>query len=142
MAETDPNKTFHVKGFRENEASIVFYSTPFFPEITYTSDTVKVEFNQGYIFDHANMKSDDFDGKTSDNASIPRIEVTNLEHTHTQSENAKYSLEIQRNRKSGEVIKAQIVKSSEKGQEDNTFKNFIMNIDFMIYKYFTILKLC
>lgn len=126
MAETDPNKTFHVKGVRENEAAILFYAIPFFPEITLQDNTVNVTFNQGYIFDHANMKSDDFDGKTSDNLSIPRIEVTNLEHTHTESATAKYSLEIQRNRKSGEVIKAQIVNSDEKSQGDNTFRNFIV----------------
>jgi len=126
MAETDPNKTFHVKGVRENEAAILFYAIPFFPEITLQNDTVNVTFNQGYIFDHANMKTDDFDGKTSDNVSIPRIEVTNLEHTHTESATAKYSLEIQRNRKSGEVIKAQIVNSDAKSQGDNTFRNFIV----------------
>ena len=126
MPETDPNKTFHVKGVRENEAAILFYAIPFFPEITLQDDTVNVTFNQGYIFDHANMKTDDFDGKTSDNVSIPRIEVTNLEHTHTESATAKYSLEIQRNRKSGEVIKAQIVNSNAKSQGDNTFRNFIV----------------
>jgi len=126
MAETDPNKTFHVKGVRENEAAILFYAIPFFPEITLKDDTVNVTFNQGYIFDHANMKTDDFDGKTSDNVSIPRIEVTNLEHTHTQSETAKYSLEIERNRKSGKVIKAQIVNSNAKSQGNNTFRNFIV----------------
>ena len=128
MAE-DPNnplaQTYHVQSNRANAASFILYSTPFFPEIKEEGDTIKVIFNQGYIFDHANMKTDDFDGKTSDNASIPRIKVEDLEHTHAEGEEIEYSLEIQRNRKSGEVIKAKIIRSYDK-IDSLTFRNFIV----------------
>lgn len=126
MSEKDPNTTFHVKGVRENEAAILFYAIPFFPEITLEDDVVKVKFNEAYIYDHANMKTDDFEGKTSDNVSIPRIKVTNREHTHSLSGTVKYSLEIKRNQKNGEVIEAKIVDSDNKGQAEQTFRNFIV----------------
>ena len=124
--EPEPTKTFHVKGVRENEAAILFYAIPFFPEITLKEDSVEVEFNEGYIYDHANMKTDDFDGKTSDNASIPRIKVTDRKHTHNTSGKVKYSLEIKRSQKSGEVFEAKIVNSDNKGQKPKTFRNFIV----------------
>lgn len=128
MAE-DPNKplsqTYHVQGNRANAASFILYSTPFLPEIKQLGDTVEVKFNEGYIFDHANMTTDDFDGKTSDNASIPRIKVEDLKHTHAEGEEIEYSIEIQRNRKSGEVIAAKIIRSYNKSNS-LTFRNFIV----------------
>tara|TARA_A200000159_G_scaffold150934_1_gene160685 strand:+ start:261 stop:1079 length:819 start_codon:yes stop_codon:yes gene_type:complete len=128
MAEDPKNpsaQTYHIQTNRANAASFILYSTPFFPEIKEENDTIKVIFNQGYIFDHANMKTDDFKDKTSDKASIPRIKVEDLEHTHAENEEIEYSLEIQRNRKSGEVIAAKIIKSSNKS-DALTFRNFIV----------------
>ncbi len=128
MAEDPQNplaQTYHIQTNRANAASFILYSTPFFPEIKQENDAITVIFNQGYIYDHANMKTDDFEGKTSDRASIPRIKVEDLEHTHAEGEEIEYSLEIQRNRKSGEVIAAKIIKSFNKSDQ-LTFRNFIV----------------
>lgn len=130
--EESTNKTFHVKGFRENEANIVFYAAPFAPEIEYEGETVKVTFNEGYIYDHANMTTDSFDGKTSDKHSIPRIKVEELEHTHGIGDEVEYSLEIKRNQKSGEVIEAKIVNSESKENSEKTFRNFIVENELQV----------
>jgi len=117
--------TYHVQGNRANAATYTFYSAPFFPEIKEEADTIKVKFNEGYIYDHANMTTDDFEDKTSDNASIPRIKVEDLEHTHAEGEKVEYSIEIIRNEKTGEVVSAKIIRTDQKTNAE-TFRNFIV----------------